>query len=308
MICPQCGTQLQDGTPICPKCGARLTTTRQQPAKRPGRQLNMPEKNPAHKKAAKTIGVIVVIVVIILAIVLFAVPAVTGSNGTSGQGSSTTQISSSTDPAEAGVGSKDANTPTDDAADAAKTDSSLKAISGKDVSLTLSTKDQAAKLSFPEVAGALNYRIAYRANGDKDWNYAWTGGSTSTVVKNLHNGRAYEFKIAAYSIVNSKWVRAKYSSPKAGWLQSTSVSLKGGKKSFTATAKKQVGAKSYDLIYATSKSGLASGKVVNMKSNKTTVKGLKSKTTYYVKVRPVRSIDKTTAAGIYGATTKVKTK
>lgn len=309
MICPQCGTELQDGTPICPKCGTRLTVA-PQPAKHPGRELQMPEKNPAHKRAAKVIVALAIIVVAIVAIVLFAVPALNGSSdaGNGEAASSSTQVSSSTDPAEAGVGSKDANTPTDDAAAAAKEKSSVKAISAKDVSLTLSTKEKAAKITFPEVSGALNYRVAYRANGDKSWAYVWTGGSTSVVVDKLKNGRAYEFRVAAYTIEDSKWVRAKYSSSKAGWLQTTSVSLKSGKKSFTATVKKKTGAEYYELVYSTSKSGLASGKVVKMKVAKTTVKGLKSKTTYYVTVRPVRSIDKVKAAGNYSSTVKVKTK
>lgn len=309
MKCTHCGTELQDGTPVCPKCGERLTEE-QKPEQSHGKTLDMPEKNPLHKRLAKTITILVIVVVAVVAFVLYGVPAIQNQlNPPSNNVTLHVNSSSSTsDPADAGAGSKDANTPTDEAAQAAKESSSMETISSKDITLSTSLSSKSVKVSFSKESGALNYRVAYRAADAKSWSYQWTGGDTSTTVSGLKNGTAYEFRIAAYTVKDGKWVRAAYSDSKCAWLATTKVKLSAGKGSFTATAATLKDAASYEIVYSTSQSGLASGKTTTIKGTKTTVKGLKSDKTYYVKIRPVRAIDGVSCPGVYSSTYKVKVK
>ena len=126
MKCTHCGTELQDGTPVCPKCGERLTEDRK-PEQSKGKTLDMPERNPFHKRIAKTIIILVIVAVAAVAFVLYGLPAI--QNQLNPPANSVTlhvnSSSSTSDPADAGAGSKDANTPTDEAAQAAKESSSM---------------------------------------------------------------------------------------------------------------------------------------------------------------------------------------
>lgn len=90
------------------------------------------------------------------------------------------------------------------------------------------------------------------------------------------------------------------------------------KKSVTLTWKKQTGVK-YKVAYATSKKKLAKikngrikavagTKVVSASKNKTTIKKLKKKTTYYVKVCAYKTSGGKKVYGKYSAVKKVKTK
>ncbi len=87
----------------------------------------------------------------------------------------------------------------------------------------------------------------------------------------------------------------------------TSISsLKAGKKSFTVKYKKQTSGSGYEIQYSTSKK-FKSAKTAKISKNKTvskTVKKLKSKKTYYVRVRVVKSSYKSS----WSAVKKVKVK
>lgn len=297
MKCTQCGAELQEGTPICPKCGEHLAE-QEAAAPNAGRTLNMPEHNPLRKSVAKGIVGLVVVVALVVAFVLFGVPAIQHQLNPASD-ASTASSAASSDPANASASSKDAITPTDAAASAAQTVDSVGTIAAKNMTLTLSVGEQAVKVSFPQVEGAVNYRVAYRASGASDWSYQWSEGQTSTVVENLNKNGAYEFQVAAYAIKDGAWVRGAYSDSACGWLQSTTATLTAGSGSFTAKAAAVEGASSYELIYATSKDGLAQGTTVTMTGTETTVTGLQAGTTYYVKIRPVTSVNGIACPGAY---------
>lgn len=85
--------------------------------------------------------------------------------------------------------------------------------------------------------------------------------------------------------------------------------LKSAKKGFTVTVKKVTNIKGYQVEYSTDKKFKKGVKSANIKSNKTsaTVKNLKSKKTFYVRVRTYKSVKvngKTTK--VYSAWSKVK--
>lgn len=340
MKCPQCGIELEDNTPICPKCGERLIVEEKTPDSK-GKNIEMPKTNPVRKSVAKGITLAVVIVALVLAFVAFGLPAINNQLNPSGaSGSSST--SSSADSQYV-----DQITPTDAAADNAEESSSLATISAKEITLTVSSKEKSVRVTFPRVKDAVNYRVAFWPAGSTEPMYEWTKGETSIVIKNLKVGTAYLFRVTAYSVKDGSWIRSKHSGIVGGWLQSATAKLKAGKQSLTATISPVESATSYELIYASSESGLASGKTVTVKvpnaasssskskssskaktsssskasskskskaSSKktasanvsTTIAHLKSKTTYYVKVRPICSVDGVQCVGEYGTVSKVK--
>ena len=87
----------------------------------------------------------------------------------------------------------------------------------------------------------------------------------------------------------------------------TSISLKPGKKSFTVKYKKQTSGSGYEIQYSTS-SKFKSAKTVKISNSKTvskTVKKLKSKKTYYVRVRVTKG---SSYKSSWSAVKKVKVK
>ena len=82
-----------------------------------------------------------------------------------------------------------------------------------------------------------------------------------------------------------------------------SLKLKAKKKSFTAKWKKVKGAKGYQLQYALSQKKLGKGKRKNVKKTSVTIKKLKGKKTYYVRVRAYKLNGK---KKVYGKWSKVK--
>ena len=88
------------------------------------------------------------------------------------------------------------------------------------------------------------------------------------------------------------------------------LKLKAGKKKVTVTYKKVSGATSYKVTYSTSKK-FKKAKTATVKSGKTvkkTISKLKSKKTYYVKVRAVKKVKGKSYTGKWSAVKKVKVK
>ena len=88
------------------------------------------------------------------------------------------------------------------------------------------------------------------------------------------------------------------------------TSLKAGTKAFTVKYSKQTSGAGYEIQYSTSKK-FKSAKVVKISKNKTvskTIKKLKAKTTYYVRVRTIKKVGKTTYKSAWSSAKKIKTK
>lgn len=118
-------------------------------------------------------------------------------------------------------------------------------------------------------------------------------GSGSTAVKPNNNGNA-----KAGTTAKPKKMTLKKVSP-------------GKKGTLTATWKKDTKAKGYQLVVAQNSKftkGKKSATISNNKATKKTMKKLKSKKTYYVKVRAYKMSGKTKVYGAYSKVKKVKVK
>lgn len=93
--------------------------------------------------------------------------------------------------------------------------------------------------------------------------------------------------------------------------QVADLRVKAGKKQATVTWKKNAKASGYQVMTAQDNKFTKGKKIVNISNNKTikaTVKKLKSKKTYYVKVRAYKTVGKTKIYGAYTKAKKVKVK
>ena len=91
----------------------------------------------------------------------------------------------------------------------------------------------------------------------------------------------------------------------------SSLKVKAGKKQMTVSFKKDKSAGGYEILYATSKNFKKGKKTIKIKSYKTAkkvIKKLKSKKTYYVKVRSFKKVGGKTYYGAYTTVKKVKVK
>lgn len=124
----------------------------------------------------------------------------------------------------------------------------------------------------------------------------------------------YYVEVITYrkGIANNKYgeftLKAKtYPTPK----KLTVTSVKAGKQKITVKWKKAENAVGYQIVYAQNKKFSKGKKIVNVTSKKAverTIKKLKSKKTYYVKVRAYNKAGGTKLYGLYSPIKKVKTK
>lgn len=90
--------------------------------------------------------------------------------------------------------------------------------------------------------------------------------------------------------------------------KASSLKLKAKKKAFTATWKKVQNATKYQVQYADSKKKLGKAKKKTVGKTSVTIKGLKKKKTYYVRVRAYMKKDKKTIYGKWSSVKKIKIK
>ncbi len=91
--------------------------------------------------------------------------------------------------------------------------------------------------------------------------------------------------------------------------KTSSMKVKKGTKSMSVSWKRDTKASGYQIVYAHDKKFKKSKKTVTISSNKTTkktIKKLKKKTTYYVKVRAYKKVGKTKIYGSYCSAKSVK--
>lgn len=177
---------------------------------------------------------------------------------------------------------------------------------GKVKSLKVSkTAASSVKLTWKKVTGAESYTVSYSTDGKK-WSTVKTD-KTSLTVKKLKSGKNYRFRVRATAGSN----KGAYSSTVKTATRVSTAKLKTLKSSksatLTATWSKLSGADGYQLYLSTSKKFTTkTTKKVTVKKNKTvkaTVKGLKKKKTYYVKLRGYKTVG---GKKVYGAFSSVK--
>ena len=171
---------------------------------------------------------------------------------------------------------------------------------------TDSVTTSSIKLSWKKVASATHYVVYIYRSGEWE-RYPMTTKNYMT-VKDLKNGTKYKFKVRAY---NSK--TKAYSEDSLFYVEKTRVAkVKGLKASGIKTTSvklgwnKLTGATGYTVYYSTDKKTWK--KVKNVKATSLTVSKLKSKKTYYFKVRGYSKVDDTYTYGAYSSVIKAKTK
>ena len=157
------------------------------------------------------------------------------------------------------------------------------------------------KISWTKVDGALKYTV-YRATS-KNGSYKKIGTTKggSYTDKKATVGTTYYYKVVA-NHSNSDYNSAKTSAVKMK-IPKTPTSLKVSKKSTTSmkvSYKKSSGVTGYEIKYSTSKD-FKDSKTKDLKGTSVTIKDLKKKKTYYVKVRAYQIIN---GKKVYSSNTK----
>ncbi len=171
---------------------------------------------------------------------------------------------------------------------------------------TDSVTTSSIKLSWKKNASATHYVVYIQRDGV--WERYPMTTKNSLTVKDLKSGTKYKFKIRAY---NSK--TKTYSEDSIFYVEKTRVAkVKGLKASAVKTTSvklswnKLTGATGYTAYYSTDKKTWK--KIKNVTGTSLTVKKLKSKKTYYFKVRGYSKVDDNYTYGAYSSVIKAKTK
>ena len=157
----------------------------------------------------------------------------------------------------------------------------------------------AEKVQWNSVKTATGYQVQISNAAGNKWSaYANLKASvTSYTFKNLAAGSNYKFRVRYY-------IKTAEGNKFSQWVAIVSPTLPStteiskftmAKTTFTAQWKQNTSATGYQLQYSTS-SKFANAKNINIKSNKivkTTVKNLKSNTTYYVRFRTYKTVENT---------------
>ena len=176
----------------------------------------------------------------------------------------------------------------------------------KDLSTSKSGKN--AKITWGKVDGSSKYTI-YRATS-KNGKYTKIGTSktNSYTDKKVSVGKGYYYKVVA-NHSSSKYDSSK-SSAVAFRVPKVPTKLKTTKKSKTSmkvSFKKVSGASGYEIQYATNKNFKKATKTTTSKTS-CTIKELKSKKTYYVKVRAYKTVNGKKIYGSFTSSSRVSLK
>ena len=174
------------------------------------------------------------------------------------------------------------------------------------------------RLSWSKVNGAEGYRV-YRYN-TKTKTYDYVKGSqtnkTYIDIKKLSAGNEYKYKVRAYkNTTQSGMLWGADSAVVTTGTKPSKVTIKNpskGKKKLTAKWKKVSAGTGYMIEYSTSKKFTKkTTKTITISNRKTeskTIKNLKSKKKYYVRIRAYKTVGKTKYYGAYSNVKNVTTK
>lgn len=172
---------------------------------------------------------------------------------------------------------------------------------------TVNTKQ--IDVSWSSVEGADGYLLYRLEKGKKQYQLVKTIASNTVSIRDagLKPGTVYQYKVCAYVLADGKQICGAYSAvvPAAAKpAKCTIKSAKAKKKSVKVTWKKTTGS-GYQIYCSTKKNFAGAKKVTVKKISKTSaaIKKLKSKKTYYIKIRAYTTVGKTP---VYGAWSKVK--
>lgn len=172
---------------------------------------------------------------------------------------------------------------------------------------TYSVKDTSLKLKWTKVDVAKEYQVQMSTDGKKWKTYA-TVKKNSCTVKKLSSNKKYYFRVRAVSSAG----KGSYSSKKAvtTLLGKPEIKVKTSSGKVTVSWEKIKGAKGYVVTYARNSDLINNQKITLKKGSKTsvTVKGLKKKKNYYVRVRAYKTVDGERVYGSYSKTVKFKIK
>lgn len=163
-------------------------------------------------------------------------------------------------------------------------------------------------LTWEKVTGAKAYDIYRSAKASSGFNKIGTTTATSYRDKKASAGKTWYYKVAAIgatAAINSN----KSNVAKVLVLKAPSINVKStAKRKAVATWKKVNGAKGYQVSVATKKSGKYKVKLTLKGASKTRgiIKKLKSKKTYYIKVRAYTNVRGKRILGKYSKVHKVK--
>lgn len=173
------------------------------------------------------------------------------------------------------------------------------------------------KAEWKKSENAQGYQLQYSTDKNfKKGNKAVIAKTTSITVSKLKENTKYYVRVRAYKKVDGKkvytsWSKAQSVITAAPPKAAETSKAKAGKKQFKITWKKSSDAAGYQIQYSTNKNFKKGNKSVTVKGKNTTsvtMKGLKAKKTYYVRVRSYRVVKvKGKATKIYSSWSEVKT-
>ena len=169
-----------------------------------------------------------------------------------------------------------------------------------------STTSSEVKVKWKKVKKAKGYKVyVYNYSRNKYELYATTS-KTNIKVKNLKSAKKYKFRVREYKIIDGRKYYGNYSDVIKLTTKTktpTISKLKAGKKKATVKYKKVSGAYGYQIQYSTNKKFKKGNKSSNTTKLSKTVKKLKSKKKYYVRIRTYRTVN---GKKIYSNWSKVK--
>ncbi len=170
------------------------------------------------------------------------------------------------------------------------------------------------KISWKKAVDADGY-LLYRYDGKKKaWKCIKTitkGIITSYIDSGLASGTAFKYRVCAFTSADKKY-KGDFSNSVTTAKKPSKVSIKTvtAKKKALALKWKKTAGSGYEITYSSKKnfSGAKTVKINGASKSSCTVKKLKSKKTYYVKIRAYKKVGGKIYRGPYSARNQVKTK